>query len=137
MENTLKSFKEFLKEQEETFTPPANVSRAAQKALDFREEHGRDEVSAGTRVGWTRANQLANREKISKETVKRMYSFFSRHKGNEKISDEYKDEPWKDNGYVSWLLWGGDAGYEWVKDVLNEEIAINSQNTIGEYNEKL
>jgi hypothetical protein len=105
-------------EQEETFKPPQEVANQAKKALDYRNKHGRNEVDAGTSVGWTRANQLANRENLSLDTIKRMYSFFSRHKGNEKVDSKYKDTPWKDKGYVAWLLWGGDAGFNWVKGIL-------------------
>ena len=113
----MKKFREFVSEEAKTFKPPAGAASAAKKALKWREEHG-DEVKAGTRVGWTRANQLADREELSLETVKRMHSFFSRHKGNEKVSAENKDTPWKDNGAVAWLLWGGDAGAKWAEKIV-------------------
>ena len=116
----MKSFAHYINEESKTFKPPAGAASAAQKALDFRDEHG-DEVKAGTRVGWTRANQLANREELSLETVKRMHSFFSRHDGNQSISDDNKNTPWKDNGYVAWLLWGGDAGKSWAEKIVNKE----------------
>ena len=44
--------------------PDAAVNNA-KKALRWRKEHGRDQVKGGTPVGWARANQLANREKLS------------------------------------------------------------------------
>lgn len=103
--------------------PPAAV-KAAKQALEWREEY-KDEVTAGTRVGWERANQLANKEKLSVDTIKRMVSFFARHEGNETVSPEHRDEPWKDNGHVSWLLWGGDAGKKWAEQKLKE---IEKQN---------
>ncbi|NND23756.1 MAG: hypothetical protein HKN86_03590, partial [Acidimicrobiia bacterium] len=68
---------------------------------------------AGTAVGWTRANQLAKGEKISADTVKRMASF-NRHRKNSSIKPELKGTPWKDKGYVSWLIWGGDEGVDWA-----------------------
>ena len=82
-------------------------------AIDWKEKYGRDEVPAGTPVGWARAHQLAKGEKISADTVKRM-SAFNRHRKNSKIAPEHKDEPWKDNGYVAWLIWGGDEGVDWA-----------------------
>ena len=81
----MKTFKDFLTEEEKTFKPTLEIAKEAQKALDYREKYG-DEVKAGTRVGWTRANQLAKRENVSLDIIKRMHSFFSRHKGNEKIN---------------------------------------------------
>ena len=103
-------------EEQEMFQPPAGAVSAAKKAIEWKEKHG-DEVKGGTQVGWTRANQLASGEKVSLDIVKRMHSFFSRHEGNKSVSDENKDTPWKDAGYVSHLLWGGDAGKSWAKDI--------------------
>ena len=36
------------------------------------------------------------------------------------IDPKHKNEPWKDNGYVSWLLWGGDSAYKWATDKIKE-----------------
>lgn len=117
--NYIPTFEEFVFENESYNDYPSAAVQAAKKALKWREEHG-DEVDAGTRVGWKRANQLANKENLTIDTIKRMHSFFARHDGNQKISTEYKDTPWKDNGYVSWLLWGGDAAYKWAKEKLKD-----------------
>ena len=111
-ETVLNILNKSIEEEVQTFIPPAGAAAAAKKALKWRDEHG-DEVKGGTRVGWTRANQLAKRENISLDTVKRMASF-NRHRKNSKISPEHKDEPWKDNGYIAWLIWGGDAGVDWA-----------------------
>jgi hypothetical protein len=107
-------------EEKDSYKPPGNVAAAAKKALKYKEEHPNDTKDSGTRVGWTRANQLANREEISLNTVKRMYSFFSRHEGNEKINSKYKNEPWKDNGYLMHLAWGGDAGKKWATKIVKD-----------------
>lgn len=98
---------------------PAAAKKNAQMAIDWKEKYGRDEVPAGTPVGWARAHQLAKGEKISAETVKRM-SAFNRHRKNSKIAPEHKDTPWKDNGYVAWLIWGGDAGVDWAMEKSKE-----------------
>lgn len=111
-ETVLNILNKSIEEEVQTFIPPAGAAAAAKKALKWRDEHG-DEVKGGTRVGWTRSNQLAKRENISLDTVKRMASF-NRHRKNSKISPEHKDEPWKDNGYIAWLIWGGDAGVDWA-----------------------
>lgn len=110
----------YLVEKEETFVAPEAVRKEAQKAIDWRDEHGDDEVTAMTRTGWVRANQLAKGEKISYDTVKRMAAF-ERHRKNSKISPENKDEPWKDKGHVAWLGWGGDAGIAWAKKIVAQK----------------
>ena len=105
----------------ETFKPPQSVADVAQRAIDAKEKHG-DKVKGGTRVGWTRARQLANRDNITLETVKRMKAFFDRHEKNKEVSPEHKDFPWADNGYTAWKIWGGT-----VARVLAEKI-IRQQN---------
>ena len=92
---------------------PAAAKKNAQQAIDWKEEHGREEVDAGMRVGWARAHQLSKGEKLSVDTIKRMASF-NRHRKNSKIASDVKDTPWKDRGYVAWLLWGGDEGVDWA-----------------------
>jgi len=72
---------------------PQGATNNAKRMLEWREKYGRDVVKGGTRVGWERANQLASREALSLETVKRVHSFLSRHEENAKIADEYRDEP--------------------------------------------
>jgi len=100
--------------EDRTFTDyPESASNNARKALDWIEEHGRDVVQGGTEVGLARARQLANKEPISDDTVKRMAAF-NRHKQNSEVAQEFKDEPWKDNGYVAWLMWGGTSGVNWA-----------------------
>ena len=92
---------------------PAVAKKNAQMAIDWKEKYGRDEVDAGTAVGWARAHQLAKGENISADTIKRMASF-NRHRKNSTIATEYKETPWKDKGYVSWLIWGGTEGVDWA-----------------------
>jgi len=116
----VKSFARYLAEEEETYTPPASAANNAKKALKWKEEHGDDEVTAMTRTGWTRASQLADREELSYDTVKRMAAF-ARHKENASVAAEYKDTPWKDNGHVAWLGWGGDAGVNWAQQIVDKK----------------
>lgn len=101
--------------------PPAGAQRAARRALAWRDKHG-DAVRGGTQVGWTRANQLANGETLSPETIGRMASF-ARHRSNAKVDPRHKSEPWRDAGHVAWLLWGGDAGVDWAIRWMEQERA--------------
>ena len=97
---------------------PQSATNNAKKVLRWREEHG-DEVKGMTRVGWTRANQLARKQKISRDTIARMASF-KRHKKNAKINPDFKSTPWKDKGYVAWLGWGGTSGINWAINKLKQ-----------------
>lgn len=107
-----------LNEDDNTFKPPAAVANAAKRALDAKEKHG-DKVKGGTRVGWTRANQLAKRENLTYDTIKRMHSFFARHDGNQAIDDpDDKDFKWADSGYTAWMIWGGDPGKRWADSIV-------------------
>ena len=91
---------------------PKSATNNAKKALKWKKEHG-SEVKGMTAVGWARANQLSNRRNLSYETIARMAAF-KRHRKNASIDPKYKDTPWKDRGYVAWLLWGGDEGVDWA-----------------------
>ena len=95
---------------------PESAKNNAKKALKWRDKYG-DEVKGMTRVGWTRANQLAKGESLSRSTIARM-SAFQRHKKNAEVSAEFKATPWKDKGYVAWLGWGGTSGINWASKKL-------------------
>lgn len=92
---------------------PQSASNNAKRMIEWREKYGRDEVTAGTSVGWQRASSLAKREKLSESTIARMAQF-NRHRENATIDPKFKDTPWKDNGYVAWNLWGGTSGVNWA-----------------------
>ena len=96
---------------------PQGATNNAKRMLAWREKYGRDEVRGGTKVGWERANQLAKRESLSLSTVKRINSFLARHKDNATIDPKFRNEPWKDKGYVAYNLWGGKAMVSWAKRI--------------------
>lgn len=94
---------------------PQGVKDAAQRALDWAEKNGWG--SCGTAVGKQRANQLANGEPISLDTIKRMYSYLSRHKIDLQSSKSYEDGC----GKLMYDAWGGDAGLSWSKRYTEKE----------------
>ena len=48
-------------------------------------------------------------------TVQKMfYCLQQRHEKNSKVDEKFKSTPWKDKGYVAWLLWGGTSGINWA-----------------------
>lgn len=102
----------------ETYSPPQGARSAARKAIKFKEDGKAN--GAGTSVGWTRAGQLARGEALSLDTVKRMYSYFSRHEVDKKGKD-WANQSNPSNGYIMWLAWGGDAGYSWSRSIVQRE----------------
>lgn len=102
----------------ETYKPTDAMASAAKRALKWKEEG--KATGAGTSVGWTRANQLANKENLSLDTVKRMYSYFSRHEVDKKGKGfSPGEEGYPSNGKIMWDAWGGDAGYSWSRGIVN------------------
>ena len=98
------------------FKPTNKMSQAAKRGLEMRKKQPPSN-RGGTEVGLARARQLVNKETLSPDTVKRMYSFFSRHEVD-KQSDSWKKGNSK--GEQAWLLWGGDAGYAWSKRIVEQ-----------------
>ena len=99
------------KQEFESYTDyPESATNAAKRALEWRDDH--PDQDCGTRVGWARANQLANREPISEETIARMASF-ARHL-------QYEDVPYSEGcGGLMVDAWGGRAGIEWASNKLD------------------
>lgn len=98
---------------------PEAAKNAAKRALEWADKNGWG--SCGTPVGKQRANQLANGEPISRETIARMAGF-QRHQQN-------KDVPYSEGcGGLMWDAWGGTAGIEWAQRKLEE---IDSEKLAG------
>jgi len=93
--------------------PPAGAIKEAKKALRWRDKYGRKVVKGATRVGWTRANQIASGRALTEATIRRMAAF-QRHRKNAAVAERYQGEPWRDRGRVAWATWGGTAGVNWA-----------------------
>jgi hypothetical protein len=90
--------------------PEAAVENA-KTALRWAEENGWGDCGEAT--GKFRANQIASRSKLSRETIARM-SAFQRHRQN-------SDRPLGDGcGRLMWLSWGGTEGIEWAERKLQQ-----------------
>lgn len=90
---------------------PEAAKENAKIALRWAEENGWGDC--GTPVGKQRANQLANGEAISRDTIARMAAF-ERHRqnSNKKLGDGC--------GRLMWLAWGGDEGIAWAQRKLEQ-----------------
>ena len=71
-----------------------------------------------TQVGKVRAQQLANRESLTIDTIKRMRSFLIRQKDNYELAQSRGD--YNACGYISYLLWGGPAALPWAEKKLRQ-----------------
>ena len=92
--------------------PTSEMAEEAKRGLELRKKFNR----GGTAVGVARANQLVARERLSISTVKRMYSFFSRHEVDKEAQGfRQGEEGYPSAGKIAWLLWGGDSGFAWAK----------------------
>ena len=104
--------------------PTDGMVSAAQKALDWREEYGR----GGTAVGVARARDIINRQNLSIDTVKRMYSYFARHEVDKQAEGfNSGEEGFPSAGRIAWGLWGGDAGQTWSKRIVDRVNSIDDR----------
>lgn len=94
--------------------PTDEMAEEARRGLDWRKEHGR----GGTLVGVARARDISNRKELSISTVKRMYSYFSRHEVDKQAEGfSSGEEGYPSAGRIAWALWGGDAGFAFARRV--------------------
>jgi len=130
-----------------SYKPTSGMKTEAQKGLEWRREHGR----GGTAVGVARARDIVNDKELSEDTVKRMYSFFSRHEVDKK-AEGFKpgEDGYPSNGRIAWALWGGDAGFTWSKRIrdrlekedrgvraVTEAVREGLKNKVKDHNEKV
>ena len=112
----------FLLEEEKALSdidtvPTNSMAEEAARGLQWRKKFKR----GGTTVGVARANQLMNKENLSIDTVKRMYSYFSRHEVDKQGKGfSQGEEGYPSAGRIAWALWGGDAGFSWSTKVRNQ-----------------
>ena len=90
---------------------PSSVSNNAKRGLKLNEAVNN---KCATQVGKVRAQQLAQGKPISKETIKRMYSYLSRAEAY------YKPEDTEACGTISFLLWGGKSAKTWAESKLKQ-----------------
>lgn len=87
----------------------------------------------GTATGKRRMRQLAAGGRISMADLVEINAWFARHEGNEEVSAEFKDEPWRDAGYTSFLMWGGATMREYARGVVesSRDDRVDASNAPG------
>jgi len=91
---------------------PQSAKDDAERGIKLNEKIGN---KCATQVGKVRAQQIMNGENISKETIKRTYSFLSR------AAEYYNPEDTEACGTISYLLWGGESMLRWCESKMNNE----------------
>lgn len=121
-----------------TYEPPAAVRDEAALAVEW--------IEAGlagdgfTTVGRRRAQQLADGDPVSVETLERMRSYFARHEADSEVEGfNAGEDGFPTPGRVAWSAWGGDPGRAWADDELmdvegttNDQAASSATSTTGE-----
>lgn len=113
-----------------SFAPTEAMRNNAKRGLALREKYNRGGLSAeqanneGVGSGVARARDIINGN-LSLETVKRMYSFFSRHEKNYTPKKKMPDGG-PTAGTIAWLLWGGSAGLAFARRILKQEEIVKS-----------
>jgi hypothetical protein len=99
----------------EELTPPEAVQKEALKGVSL---HAAGLSGDGIKPETIRrANSIANGEPQSEQWVtSEAPAWFARHESD--WEEGVDDIPGQESpGYVAWLLWGGDAGSEWVEEM--------------------
>jgi len=90
---------------------PTSVRNNAKRGIELNKKVNN---KCATQVGKVRAQQLANGEAISVETIKRMASYLSR------AEEYYEEGDTSSCGYISYLLWGGKSAKRWAESKLKQ-----------------
>tara|TARA_A100000171_G_scaffold52692_1_gene72413 strand:+ start:6734 stop:8227 length:1494 start_codon:yes stop_codon:yes gene_type:complete len=101
---------------------PQGAVNNAKRVLEYVDKNGWG--SCGTAVGKRRASQIASKSNLTVSTIKRMYSFLSRHAKDLEVSKSYSDGC----GKLMYDAWGGKAALRWARGKLKElgEIKMSS-----------
>ena len=109
---------------------PDTAKNNARKALNHKKDNG---SSCGTRVGWLRANQIANGEGLSEDTVQRTYSFLSRAETYDQ--GKYTDEDGNEIcGSIMYDAWGGSAMRDWAEAKFKKIEREKESKAMAKYN---
>ena len=90
---------------------PDSVSNNAKRGIELNKKVNN---KCATQVGKVRAQQLAQGKPITKETIKRMFSYLSR------AEEYYNPSDTEACGTISYLLWGGKSAKTWAESKLKQ-----------------
>jgi len=96
---------------------PKYIADQAKEALEIRKTLPKSR-QAGTLVGLARANQLVNRENLSRETMIRMRSYLIRARDNYLQAKRAGLDASNSKAIQAYMLWGGPRALTWVNQQL-------------------
>lgn len=109
--NYVKQLKKLKTKTFESYTDyPQAAMENAKRGIKLNDENNN---KCATQVGKVRAQQIANGEPLSQETIQRTFSYLSRAKAYYNPNDDSAC------GTISYLLWGGDEMLNWCERKLN------------------
>ena len=109
-------FLAFNKEEFETYNDyPKKAIENAKRGIELNKENNQ---KCATQVGKVRAQQLANGENLSLDTIRRMRAFLIRHKDNYETA--IREKNYTACSYISYLLWGGAEALPWAEKKLRQ-----------------
>ena len=98
---------------------PQNLRQAARRALEARDSVPPSR-KAGTPVGLARANQLANGDNLSLETLKRMRSYLERAEPAYREAKAQGKSIEESKAIMAYYLWGGPQALAWVNQQIRK-----------------
>jgi len=104
------------------FIPPKTVSNQSKKGLKYRRKYKPTKGENSVKM----ARKILKRDTLQPYQIKQMATFFSRHRHRE-VLEKFKDEPWKDRRYVTYLLWGGESGRAWAERVRTQIVKADKK----------
>ena len=98
---------------------PQNLRQAARRALEARDSVPPSR-KAGTPVGLARANQLANGDNLSLETLRRMRSYLERAEPAYREARAQGKSIEESKSIMAYYLWGGPQALAWVNQQIRK-----------------
>ena len=98
---------------------PQNLRQAARRALEARDSVPPSR-KAGTPVGLARANQLANGDNLSLETLRRMRSYLERAEPAYREARAQGKSIEESKAIMAYYLWGGPQALAWVNQQIRK-----------------
>lgn len=98
---------------------PANIRKIAKDVLELRETLPNSR-KAGTLVGLARANQLANGDNLSLQTLIRMRSYLVRARANYRQAKARGLDASNSKAIQAYELWGSTPALRWANEQIKK-----------------
>jgi len=98
------------------FTIPEEVKSNTKMGLDLHKKKG----TGATSVALANARFISGKDKITPDKLRHTAKYLSR-----KSKEDHNDQD--SNSYVSWMLYGGDAGYRWASSLVAKMDELDQQ----------